>query len=203
VTKGKVRGSGLEARGKTVEGNPSPQTSLLVPRSCLYPRSCAGFTLLELLVVIVIISVAAALVAPRLPAVEAGELQGSARKLAATLRHLEERSVAEKSVYRLRLNISANSVRISRRLSSGDETAPDERLLARDLLGSGISITDVTTSRLGKVSDGEVILDIGGAGLTEFLVIHLASATGQAFTVAAFPNNGRVKVVAGYEELTL
>lgn len=191
-----VRGSGLEARGKTGGGIPAPRTSHLVPRS-------SGFTLLELLVVIVIISIAAALVAPRLPTTEAGELQGSARKLAAALRHLEERSVAEKSAYRLRLNISANSVRISRRLSSGDEVTPDERLLARDLLGSGISITDVTTSRLGKVSDGEVIIDIGGAGLKEFLIIHLASAAGQAFTVAAFPNNGRVKVVAGYEELTL
>lgn len=153
--------------------------------------------------VIVIISIAAALVAPRLPAAESRELQGSARKLAATLRHLEERSVAEKAAYRLRLNITANTVRITRKLASGDEVPPDDRFFTRDIIASGIAITDVSTPRLGTVSEGEVIIDIGGAGLMEFLTIHLAGGEGQAYTVAAFPNNGRVKVLAGYEELTL
>ncbi|HZV80649.1 MAG TPA: prepilin-type N-terminal cleavage/methylation domain-containing protein [Geobacteraceae bacterium] len=168
----------------------------------LAPRS-AGFTLLELLVVIVIIAIAAALVAPRLPATESMELQGSARKLAATIRYLEERAVAGKMLYRLRLNISANTVRITRKLASGDEIPPDDRLLDREILGKRVAITDVSTPRLGKVSEGEVVIDIGGAGLTDFLTIHLASGAEQAFTVAALPNNGRVKVLAGYEELTL
>ncbi len=153
--------------------------------------------------VIVIIAIAAAVVAPRLPAADSKELQDSARKLAATLRYLEERSVAEKATYRLRLGISANSVRITRKLASGDEVPPDDRLLTRDIIGSGVSISDVSTSRLGTVSEGEVIMDLGGAGLLEFLTIHLAGSDGRAYTVAAFPNNGRVKVLAGYEELTL
>jgi len=154
-------------------------------------------------VVIVIISIAAALVAPRLPATDSKNLQSSARKLATTLRYLEERSVAEKSAYRLRLGISANTVRITRKLASGDEVPPDDRFFSRDIIASGISITDVTTPRLGKVSEGEVVIDIGGAGIMEFLSIHLAGGEGQAYTVAAFPGNGRVKVLAGYEEMTL
>jgi general secretion pathway protein H len=154
-------------------------------------------------VVIAVIAVAAALVFPRLPAAHSMELQGSARKLAATLRYLEERSVAGKVTYRLHLNISANTVVINRKLASGEEIPPDDRLLSQQLLGSSVSITDVTTPRLGKVSEGEVVIDVGVAGLTEFLTVHLASGDGQAFTVAAFPNNGRVKTVAGYEEFTL
>lgn len=163
----------------------------------------AGFTLLELLVVIVIIAVSAALVAPRLPGAESAELRSSARGLAATLRYLEERSVSGKLAYRLRLNISAGTIRVTRKMASGDEVPPDDRLLTREILASRITITDVSTPRLGKVSEGEVIIDFGGAGLTEFLTVHLASASGKAFTVAAFPNNGRVKTLAGYEELTL
>jgi general secretion pathway protein H len=166
-------------------------------------KSAAGFTLLELLVVIVIIAVAAALVAPRLPGAESAELQGSARALAATLRYLEERSVAGKHAYRLRLDISAGTIRITRKMASGDEVPPDDRLLTREILTSRISITDVITPRLGKVSEGEVVIDVGAAGLTDFLTVHLASASGAAFTVAAFPNNGRVKTLAGYEELSL
>jgi general secretion pathway protein H len=166
-------------------------------------NSAAGFTLMELLVVIVVISVAAALVAPRLPGAEGAELQGSARALAATLRYLEERSVAGKLAYRLRINVAADTIRITRRLSSGDEVPPDDRLLTREILASRIAITDVSTPRLGKVSEGEVVIDFGGAGLTEFLTVHLANASGAAYTVGAFPNNGRVKTLAGYEELTL
>lgn len=198
------RGARYEDREKAVGGILAPRTSFLVPRSSnLVPRTYSGFTLLELLVVIAVIAIAAALVFPRLPAAESMELQGSARKLAATLRYLEERAVAAKTPYRLRLNISANTVAISRKLSSGDEVPPDDRLLSREILAPRVSITDVTTPRLGKVSEGEVIIDIGPAGLTDFLTIHLASSGGTAFTVAALPSNGRVRVLAGYEELTL
>lgn len=153
--------------------------------------------------VITIMAIAAAVVAPRLPASGSRELQASARKLAATLRHLEERAVAEKSAYRLRLNIAANTVRISRTLAGGDEVPPDDRLFSRDIIARGVAITDVNTPRLGTVSEGEIVIDVGGAGIMEFLTIHLAGSDGQAYTVAAFPNNGRVKVLAGYEELTL
>ncbi|HZV80823.1 MAG TPA: prepilin-type N-terminal cleavage/methylation domain-containing protein, partial [Geobacteraceae bacterium] len=167
------RGPRTEDRGKSGKlrtSNLVPRSSNLVYRtSILDPRLCGGFTLLELLVVIVIIAIAAALVAPRLPTTESMELQGSARTLAATIRYLEERAVAGKMFYRLRLNISANTVRITRKLASGDEIPPDDRLLDREIFGKRVAITDVSTPRLGKVSEGEVVIDIGGAGLTDFL----------------------------------
>jgi len=154
-------------------------------------------------VVIVVIAIAAALVAPRLPAAEGLELQRSARALGASLRYLEERAVAGKTPYRLRLNMADNSIRITRRTPSGEEAPPDDRFFSREILGRRIVISDVTTSRLGKVTEGEVILDIGGGGLTEFLTIHLAAPGGSAYTVAALPGNGRVKVLEGYTEVTL
>ncbi len=178
--------------------------ALLEPRSSILdPRLCSGFTLLELMVVLVIIAVAAALVAPRLPVAESMELQSSARRVAATLRYLEERAVAGKTLYRLHLDIATSTVRITRKLASGDEVPPDDQMLAREILGKRVVITDVSTPRLGKVSEGEVVIDIGTAGLTDLLTIHLATGTDKAFTIAALPNNGRVKVLAGYEELTL
>jgi len=84
----------------------------------LAPRS-AGFTLLELVVVIVIISMVAIIVVPRLPAAESMELKSSARALASALRYLEERAVAGKVIYRLHLNISANTISITHRLPNG------------------------------------------------------------------------------------
>ena len=75
--------------------------------------------------------------------------------------------------------------------------------MRRSDLGEADRIVTLYTPRLGKVSEGEVVIDIGGAGLTEFLTIHLTTGADRAFTVTAFPNNGRVKILAGYEESTL
>ncbi len=198
-----VRGTGFEDRGKTIGGIPAPLASHLAPRTSNLVFRSSGFTLLELLVVLVILSFAAALVAPRLPLARDMELKSSARRLAASIRYLEERAVSSKSPYRLRLDISAGSVRITRPMPGGEELPPCDELLSREILGDGIAIADVTTARLGKLSEGKVIVDIGGAGLTAPLTIHLQNEGGQAFTVAALPGGGKVKVMAGYGEVTL
>jgi general secretion pathway protein H len=144
-----------------------------------------------------------ALVAPRLPSTDSSALRSSARALAGALRYLGESSTTAKTNYRLHLNISANSLKINRRLPSGDEVPPDDRLFARKILGDRVFISDVQTSRLGKVTEGEVLIDFNAAGLTEYLTIHLSSGPGKDFTVVGFPNNGKVKVLEGYQEFSL
>lgn len=169
------------------------------------PRACrsSGFTLLELLIVMLLLSLTAALVLPRLPAGNSAALKNSARSTAALLRYLGERSAGSKQVYRLRVNISENTLRVTRKLPSGDELPPDDPLLARTVLESGVTIADLQSPRLGTVTEGEVLLDFGAAGLSEFVTLHLHSPGGESFTVAGFPDNGKVKLLAGYQELTL
>lgn len=162
-----------------------------------------GFTLLELIVVLVLLSIVTALIVPRLPATESMELKSSARSLASMLRYLGERSVASKNIYRLHLNISENSVKVTRKLSTGDEIPPEDPLLSRNALAAGIVITDVQSPRLGKVTEGEVLIDFGAAGLSEFLTLHLNSARGESFTIAGYPGGGKVKILPGYQEVTL
>ena len=117
-----------------------------------------GFTLIELIVVLLILSMTAALVVPRLPATDSMELKSSARSLASMLRYLGERSVGSKNIYRLHLNISENSLRVTRKLANGDEIPPDDPLLSRKVLAAGIVIADLQTPRLGKVTEGEVLI---------------------------------------------
>ena len=166
-------------------------------------RFSTGFTLLELLIVIVILSLVVMIVVPRLPSTGSSSLRSSASALAATLRYLEETSITSKTWHRLHLNISENSLRITRRLQSGDELPPDDQFLARKILDSRIVITDVETSRLGKVTEGEVLVDFNAAGLTEFLTIHLKAGPGKELTVVGFPSSGKVKILEGYQEFTL
>jgi general secretion pathway protein H len=157
----------------------------------------------ELIVVMVILSLAAVLVVPRLPTGSDDELRRSARGLAATLRYLTEHAVTAREVHRLRFDFAANTVKITRRLPSGDEAPPGDTLLGRRLLGTGIVLTDLQTPRFGTVTEGEVTVDVGAGGLGEVLTLHLKGAREQFFTVVAFPASGKVKVLEGYQEYRL
>jgi general secretion pathway protein H len=162
-----------------------------------------GFTLIEMVVVITILSLVTLLVLPRLPTTDTADLRGSARSLAAAIRYLGDHSVTAKTLYRLHLNLTDSTVTVTRKGDDGADLPPDDTFLGRRFLADGITIEDVEIPRLGKVSSGEVIIDFGGAGLEEFLTIHLQGAHDAHFTVAAYPQNGKVKLFEGYQEASL
>jgi general secretion pathway protein H len=197
-----VTGSLLEIIG-TGNSKSLPNCFLLRARSPEPRAYSKGFTLIELLVVIVLLSITAALVVPRLPSTDAMELKSSARSCASLLRYLGERSIGSKNIYRLHINISDNSIKVTRKLSSGDEIPPEDPLLSRNVLATGIAIADMQSPRLGKVTEGEVLIDFGAGGLSEFLTLHLSSAKGESCTITGYPQGGKVKILSGYQEVTL
>ena len=161
----------------------------------------AGFTLIEMMVVIVIISVCAALVVPRLPAPEGTRLKNSARNLASGMRFLSDQAIITKGVFRLKLNLTENSTGIARLSPTGDELPPEDQFMNRRLVEEGISIEDVTVPQLGKVTEGEVIIPFGPAGNPDCITIHLKGGE-RHFTIIAYPSGGKVKVLEGYQEVT-
>jgi general secretion pathway protein H len=158
-----------------------------------------GFTLIELVVVLVIISIVALLVYPKLSPTSQSDLRSAARSLAATIRYVEDRGVATKNVYRMKINLDEASVSVTQIASDGSEEAADDvELRKKMVLVDGITIADIDTSRLGKVAAGEVDLDFGPLGLGEFISIHLRAQNGSYFTVQAYPRTGRVRVFDNY-----
>lgn len=151
----------------------------------------------------VLLSLVSALVVPRLPSTGSMALKSSARSTAALLRYLGERSTGSKNIYRLHINISENSLKVTRKLPSGEEMPPDDPMLSRKVLENGVVITDLESPRLGKATTGEVLIDFGAAGLSEFVTLHLSSPQGESFTVVGYPASGKIKLLAGYQELTL
>ena len=162
-----------------------------------------GFTLIELIVVLVLVSIAAALIAPRLPSTESMELKSSARATSTLLRYLGERSTGSKNIYRLRINMTDSSLSVTRKLQNGEEVPPDDPLLTRKILAKGITITDLQSPRIGKLTEGEFTVDFGAAGLSDFLTLHLCAAKGECYTVAGYPQGGKIKLLSGYQEVTL
>jgi general secretion pathway protein H len=162
--------------------------------------SRAGFTLIEIMVVMVIIGMVMMLVIPRLPTSEQENLKISARTLASTLRYIQERAATSRTAYYLTLAPGTETVKIFEISGDGSGKEPSDPLLQKPPVKEGVIVADVRIPRLGKVNDGELRLDIGMGGVRDFVTIHLRSAAGQFWTVMAFPSGGKVKVYEGYLE---
>ena len=165
-------------------------------------NSVGGFTLIELMVVIFILSMAAMLVFPRLPGTDGSDLKSSARSIAATFRYLGDKAIATKTHYRINLSLSDNSLTVTR-VSGGEERSTDDTFLNKRTLAGSVTFQDVQIPRLGTLTDEEVLLDFGAGGLEDFVIIHLRSAGGGQMTVTAHPRNGKVQIDEGYQEMKL
>ena len=166
-----------------------------------YGRGEAGFTLLELMVVIFIIALTAGIVLPRLPEPEGARLKSSARNLASGLRFLSDQAIISKKVYRLHLHLGENTTRITEVSPSGEELQPGDQFMGRRLVEEGIDIEDVNLPSLGLVSEGEVTIPFGPGGVSDGVTIHLKGGE-QHFTVIAYPSGGKVTVQEGYQEVS-
>jgi general secretion pathway protein H len=163
-------------------------------------RFSAGFTLIELVVVLAVIAMVMMLVLPRLPSSENEDLKTSARTLASTLRYMQDRAAAGRTTYYLRMEPGTDRVAVMEAAVDGSEKMPVDPQLQKRPVREGIQVADVMIPRLGMISDGHVKLDIGLGGLRDFTTIHLRSASGIFWTVMAFPASGKVKVFEGYQE---
>ena len=166
-------------------------------------RSTAGFTLIEIAVVLMIIGMVLVLVLPRLPSSGQENLKVSARTLASTLRYMQDRAATGRTVYYLRLEPGTDSVKVLEAAFDGSEKEPLDPLLQKRPVKEGIVVADVTIPRLGKIVDGQIRLDVGNGGLRDFVVIHLRSPDDRFWTVMAFPASGKVKIFDGYQEEAL
>lgn len=163
-------------------------------------RRHGGFTLIEIVIVMAVISMVMLLVVPRLPTSDQENLKISARTLASTLRYLQERAATSRTGYYLSLTPGTESVKIAEIGGDGGAKEPEDPLLQKSPLKEGIVVADVRIPRLGKISDGELRIDIGAGGVRDFVTIHLRSAEGQFWTVMLFPSGGKVKAYEGYLE---
>jgi general secretion pathway protein H len=161
----------------------------------------SGFTFIELMVVIAILSMLALLVFPRLPSGDSSNLRSSARSLATLIRYLGDTAITTKGRYQLRAVMGENTLSVTRQ-SGGEATSANDPFFNRRFLADGITISDVVIPRLGRVNSGEVLIDFTAEGLGEVVTFHLKGTSDKSFTVMAFPHNGKVTVAEGYQELT-
>ena len=154
------------------------QDSLFVTRHLLL-NSCRGFTLLEIIVVIFIISLALAIVFPSFIGIGESRIKSEAKRLASVIRYLNDTSISTKETVAMKFNFRDKALSYK---------AHDEEKAERF-----DSVSNIELQSKGLVSDGEVIIFFGLSGAQESFKFYLKDDK-SAMEVTMNAMNGKVKV---------
>ncbi len=146
----------------------------------------AGFTLIELVVVIFIISLTTALIMPSFWDTGERALKSEAKRIANTLRYIYDEAAARKQTYIFKIDLDTGSW--------GFESGHESRSFR---MKDDVMFRDVVIPSVGEVSYGKVALSFGPLGPEEPVTLHLMKDKAE-YTVKFNPLNGRAGVYRGY-----
>lgn len=169
-------------------------------------RGDAGFTLIEIGLVLLIIAIAVALVVPRFRDQSHAELISQTRKLAATFRFLQQEAILNGRVYRLNIDLDQQRYFITSAEEGSSDTggfAQETGILARNVaMPTSLQIADVDVPLVsGKLYEGVAFTHFYPDGYVDATVVHLDNGQ-EAYTLYVDqPITGRAYVASGYLDL--
>jgi len=141
-----------------------------------------GFTLVELAVVLVILSIAVTLVLPRFATLGQSNLNSSARHLATTVKALYNEAALRGETHLLVLQLDNGKYAVHRLVNKG-ELFEEQPVGEERELGDGIRFRDVWINGRGTVHSGEVKLHAYPVGWMDESTIHLQGDNERVVTV--------------------
>jgi len=139
-----------------------------------------GFSILELVVALFILSLGLAVVFPSFSIQKDAKLKSEAGRVASILRYLNDSAVSTKETFEMNLNFNKKTVHYR-----GPEGEKEEKI---------DTLSEITLQSRGKRSDGEVSVLFGPTGAGENLTITLTGLK-SSLVIVFNALSGRVKVV--------
>ena len=150
-----------------------------IRRQGIFLRDPEGFTFLEIIVALFIISIVMALVLPSFTDLGERRLKSEAREMASLLRYMNDSAVARKETYFMKFDLDEGMI---------SWTGPDgKREKEFD------DLTGLTTQATGRVSRGEVTFFFEPLGTRENISVHMSDGTNE-MSVTLNHLSGRVKI---------
>ncbi len=165
-----------------------------------------GFTLIEMGLVLLIMSVVFALTVPRLFNTSRRELEAQARRLAVVIRHLRNEAILNGKTYRLMYDLDAHRYWVESADQADDfaNFVRETGILAHGVaLPEPISLTEVVAPyTAGKVSEGLAYTDFFPDGSVDLTLVHLDNGE-EIYTLQVEPVSGRVYLAPYYYTLDI
>ncbi len=161
--------------------------------------AAAGFTLIELMVVIVLVGLFSALVVPLVTGVGQDGLKLSARRLAGTVKYLYNEAALTGRPHRLVFDLDAGTFG-GRRLEVSGELVPLTGTGRDQDLRGGVRFRDVVVAGQGQSSSGRTFSSIQPVGWIDETVVHLKGGGDRELTLRLLPLTGTTEIYEGYRE---
>ncbi len=164
-------------------------------------RESAGFTLIELMVVVFLLGAFFSVAMPRVFKTDDMSLRSASRGLVTTIRYLYSKSIFEKRIYKLSFDIDAGEY-WAEALEGNQFRSEEGPGYGRRKLPNGVFFSDIQTERTqGKVGSGrDAFILFLPTGIVDSAVIHLRTDKDNFFTLSTNPYTGATKVYDEYVE---
>lgn len=167
-------------------------------------RATAGFTLLEVTLVLLIIAIAIGVVIPRLRDTNRARLESHVRKLAVMVRFLRHEAILNGRTYRLNYSIDDAAYWVTSSDGEGEASAftPEEGILAKAVtFPEPIGFADlVLPDTFGQIQEGGGFTDFYPDGYVDLTLMHVGNGE-EMYTLFVDSLTGHVSVAAGYHQL--
>ena len=163
-------------------------------------NSQRGFTLIELVLVVLLLGLMASLGIPALSGLERDGLAASTRRLAGTVKYLYNEAAMSGLEHRLIFNLDDGSYE-ARKLSRSGELQPLQGLGSKRLLSDDVRFTRIFQPLRGEQSHGEVTTALLPGGWLEETIIHLEDDKKHKLTLRLVPLTGLTEIYEGDRDL--
>jgi prepilin-type N-terminal cleavage/methylation domain-containing protein len=159
-----------------------------------------GFTLLELMIVMVIIGITVGYIGPRIfSGLFASNMDRATRDIISMIQVARSSAVTQHKTFFVRFDIDNEKIALyPMPESSGQEP---EMLKERDL-PDGVVLKGIKSPYQAKKEKGEMDLRVTIEGVVEQGVIYLEAGSGKTYTLMVKPFSGTLKIYDHYVEVT-
>jgi general secretion pathway protein H len=159
----------------------------------------AGFTLIELAMVVLLLAIFAGLSLPLLAGFGENSLSFSARRLAGTVKYLYNEAALSGRPYRLIYDLDQGTYQAKRLEVDGELTLLTGIGKKQSLKGSA-RFKELSLPDRGNFTHGEISTEILPIGWIEETIIHLIDVDHQEQTLHILPFTGTMEIYEGYRE---